>query len=237
MNGVPPLKTVTDFTEAIVKTTNLPEDWIPDWTKPPYVQEVPLVTCTNRVTITSEWTREVAMVVNDDVMDTGRRKATSLLRIPSSSLNEAVMVMSEEEDKEEEDEPVETPCRGLGKSAPVPWSSTVGQEEPLFLPDLDKSDGPVCKCVLQDSPSRVEAVMKRSRKAVLSGSVEVPEVSAVGTGLAGPPATINLGHLTMENDTPLTSQHVPGLGAIVSRILLMLGFRFLSVSIGVRLLS
>ena len=29
MNRVPPLKTITDFVEAIVKTTNLPEDRIP----------------------------------------------------------------------------------------------------------------------------------------------------------------------------------------------------------------
>lgn len=225
MNGVPPLKTITDFAEAIVKTTNLPEDRIPDWTKPPYVQEIPLVARASRVAITSERTREVPMVVDDEVLDTGKRKAASLSRISSSS-NEAAMVTSEEEDEEEEDPPVETPRRGLGKSAPAPWSSAVGQEEPLFLPDPDESDGPARKRVLQDSPSRVEAVAKRSRKAVPSGSVEVQGVSAAGSGLAGPPATIDLGHLTVENDTPLTSQHVPGLGAIVSRILIMMGFRF-----------
>ena len=160
MNGVPPLKTITDFTEAIVKTTNLPEDRIPDWTKPPYMQEILLVARANRVATTSERTREVPMVVDDDVLDTRKRKATSLSRIPSSSPNKATMVTSEEEDKEEEDAPVETPRRGLEKSAPVPWSRTVSQEEPLFLPDPNESNGPARKRVLQDSPSRVEAVAK-----------------------------------------------------------------------------
>ena len=148
MNGVPPLKTITDFTEAIVKMTNLPEDRIPDWTKPPYVQEILLVACANWVATTSERTREVLMVVDDDILDTGKWKAASLSRIPSSSPNKAAMVTSEEEDEEEEDAPVETPRRGLEKSAPVPWSHTVSQEEPLFLPDPNESNGPAHKRVL-----------------------------------------------------------------------------------------
>ena len=84
------------------------------------MQEIPLVARANWVATTSERTREVPMVVDDDVLDTGKRKAASLSRILSSSPNKATMVTSEEEDEEEEDAPVETPRRGLGKSAPVP---------------------------------------------------------------------------------------------------------------------
>jgi len=139
----------------------------------------------------------------------------------SDASDEDVMVTSDdEEEEEEEEEAVRTPGRGLGKSAAAPWSRDVAQMEPLFLPDPDEPEEPTRKRVLQDSPSRVVAVAKRSRKAEASSSVDVPEIlDGVPEPIVPPPTidTIDLGHLTVENDTPITDEYVPGLGAIVSK--------------------
>ena len=212
LNGVPPLKTITDFTEAIVQTTNLPKTRIPEWTKAPFVKQRPLraqagfqVTAEVTIPLLAEGSGGLV-----EYAEKGRQTSSELQQGRSDTITEDAMVTSDDGHESEE-----IVGKGKGRASRIASSPEIAVEEPLFLSEPEESDPQSRKRVLQDSPSRVETVPKRSKKTrspSRSSMASLP--SKPITSVAG----INLGHLVVEADSPLTAEHVPGLPNTVSII-------------------
>ena len=111
--------------------------------------------------------------------------------------------------------------KGKQKAEVSQSSRLVPDDVPLFLEDDDESEMAPCKRVFQESPSRVQVVQKRSRTLRSSELVATPvPVHPSGPSDAtGPPSLtpkIDLGHLTVNDGSPLTKEILPGLQTMVS---------------------
>ena len=183
--GIAPFKAIVSFAEAAVFMKLIPAERIPAWKA---VTEAPA----------RPKPRQREARIAPSAVDVVMKEAVEDEEEEEEENSNASSDSSSEEESESESEEVAPLRKGKGRVAVV--------SSPEFVPEAGASQEVGAKRVLQESPSRVEAVAKRTRTGPSFGSA--PLLTS---------GELDLGGVEVQEESVIAVEHVPAVKGMVSR--------------------